>query len=74
MGDWNITIRGTGIHHNADAPNDADRMAAAFVADLKAKGHTVRSATITSGGETDITEGEKYLADKAAQVAAHSPK
>lgn len=55
MGNWNITIRGVGSHHNRNHPADADRMAAKFVQDLKAAGHNVVGATITHGGETDIT-------------------
>jgi hypothetical protein len=59
MGQWNITIRGTGQHHNTTAAddirkNDAEVMAAEFVAKLKSAGHHVRAATITHGGETDI--------------------
>lgn len=52
MGDWNITIQGTGVHHNFsyDLPADADKMFAAFVEELKAAGHNVYDATFTSGG------------------------
>jgi len=55
MGQWNISIHGTGVHHNKKLPEDANRMAADFVRQLKAKGHTVTKATITYGGEEDVT-------------------
>jgi hypothetical protein len=46
MGDWNITIRGTGSHHNGDRlPSDANRMTARFAEALVGEGHTVRAAT-----------------------------
>lgn len=54
MGDWNITIRGTGAHHNQDYPKDADRMARAFVKDLMGAGHIIKDATITAGSETSL--------------------
>lgn len=54
MGDWNITIRGRGAHHNKDYPKDANRMAEAFVAELRDAGHEVKSATFTHGGEDDL--------------------
>lgn len=54
MGNWNITIRGIGPHHNEDSPEDANRMASAFVRQLKNAGHIIVSASITHGGEDDI--------------------
>lgn len=55
MGNWNITIQGVGPHHNPDAyPKDANRMAAAFVKQLREAGHTVEAATFTHGGKDDI--------------------
>ena len=55
MGQWNISIHGTGSHHNKANKGDANRMAADFVRQLKAQGHTVAKATITYGGEEDVT-------------------
>lgn len=49
MGDWHISIEGTGVHNNKDLPQDADRMAKKFVEDLAAAGHTIVNATFTSG-------------------------
>jgi len=56
MGNWNITVRGVGSHHNRKNRSDANRMAARFVRELKAAGHSVISASITYGAEQDITE------------------
>jgi hypothetical protein len=53
MGNWNINVQGIGCHHN-NIPSDADRMAAQFVRDLRAAGHTVEGATFTSGSKVDI--------------------
>ncbi len=60
MGQWNITIRGTGSHHNRGAdgkpsyPKDADRIASKVVRELREAGHTITSATITCGSEQDL--------------------
>ena len=54
MGQWNISIHGTGAHHNKANKTDANRMAADFVRQLKKAGHTVTGATITYGGEEDV--------------------
>ncbi len=62
MGNWNISIHGTGSHHNAKNPKDANRMAADFVEQLRTAGHTVTKATITHGnGEDDVTAAAEYL-------------
>lgn len=58
MGDWNITIQGTGAHHNPDNEGDADRMAKKFVQELEEAGHTIDSATFTHGGRDDLSGGE----------------
>lgn len=54
MGNWNITIQGSGAHHNTDFPQDADRLAANFVNRLLAAGQTIESATFTSGTKEDL--------------------
>ena len=64
MGNWNITIRGCGIHHNKLNLKDANKMAARFVMDLRDAGHTVTAATITHGGEDDVSNPAKYLVDR----------
>lgn len=53
MGDWNITIRGVGPHHNGSS-DDADRLAAGLVATLKNAGHTVIEASITCGRRDEL--------------------
>jgi len=57
MGNCVITIRVTGTHHNG-ARSDIDQMAGDFVDHLKAKGHSVADATITSGGTQDLAHKE----------------
>jgi len=54
MGNWNINIQGIGCHHNEENPTDANEMAAVFVKQLRAAGHTVESATFTSGSKEDL--------------------
>lgn len=61
MGNWNISINGIGAHHNKKLAEDANRLAAKFVADLKAAGHTVSHATFTHGGEDNILD-PSYIA------------
>jgi len=65
MGNWNITIRGQGAHHNKGLLLDANRMAAKFVQDLRAAGHSVSHASITFGGENDLSQPTRYLDDLA---------
>lgn len=62
MGNWNISIHGVGAHHNRGFPKDANRMAARFVEELKAAGHSVTAATITHGGEDNVLDGAAYEA------------
>lgn len=66
MGNWNITVRGVGVHHNKKLPADANRMAAKFVKELKAAGHTVTGATVTYGGEDNIVDPDRYLEERDA--------
>ena len=56
MGNWNINIQGVGPHHNPNEyPQDANRMAAAFVKALKEAGHQIEKATFTHGGKEELT-------------------
>jgi len=66
MGNWNITIRGVGCHHNVGYEKDANRMAAEFVQKLRDAGHSVASASITFGGEDDLSCPKRYLDDRDA--------
>ena len=65
MGNWNITIRGIGAHHNKDNPTDANRMSKEFVEALKAAGHRVLGASFTFGGEEDLLPPEASPPEKA---------
>jgi len=56
MGNWNITIRGVGQHHNKGASDDADTMAKAFVAALKNAGHAITDASITYGAAEELAD------------------
>ncbi len=49
MGNWHISIQGIGAHHNPNNPNDAEKMAAEFLHDLKEAGHLIGAATFTHG-------------------------
>jgi hypothetical protein len=61
MGNWNITIRGVGCHHNNRADvKDANKAAATFVRKLKADGHHIVAASFTHGGEDDLQDEGKY--------------
>ena len=66
MGPWTISIHGVGCHHNPDLPSDANRMAAEFVKALRAAGHSVTAATITFGGEDNLSQPTVYLDDRSA--------
>jgi hypothetical protein len=54
MGNWNINVQGHGCHHNRTNPTDANLLAAKFVQELKAAGHTIESATFTSGSKEEL--------------------
>lgn len=56
MGSWHISIEGLGSHHNPDFPQDANRMAARFVEELKVAGHRIARATFTHGGAEKLGE------------------
>lgn len=60
MGNWNITIRGVGAHHNENYEKDANRLAAEFVQRLEAAGHIVHEASITYGAEETIQRKPGY--------------
>lgn len=56
MGNWNMSIIGTGAHHNANNPGDADRVLSETVKKLKDAGHNVEHASITHGGRDTIVD------------------
>lgn len=49
MGNWHISIKGVGIHHNNNNPGDADKIALETVKQLRKAGHTIVHADITYG-------------------------
>lgn len=51
MGNWNITIQGTGSHHNGRPEIDANAVAKEMVQKLIAQGHLIHSASFTYGSE-----------------------
>lgn len=53
MGNWVITIEGTGSHHNAK-PYDANEIGKTVVKTLKEAGHNVTHASINCGGRNDL--------------------
>lgn len=70
MGNWNITIRGTGCHHNKKLATDANRLAAEFVKVLEAAGHVVHEASITYGAEDVIQRKAGYQASGLTEKTA----
>lgn len=54
MGNWNITIQGSGCHHNGNAEIDADAVAKEMVQKLIKQGHQIQSALFTSGAEDSL--------------------
>lgn len=73
MGNWNISIRGVGSHHNKKmqgydpTKSDADRLTAEFVQKLKDAGHSIASASFTYGAESNLDQPNSYL-DARRQV------
>jgi len=45
MGNWNLTIKGCGMHHN-NLPGDADRVGVEALKALRAAGSTVSEAKL----------------------------
>jgi len=50
MGNWAITIIGTGAHHNKDHAGDANKIFKKVVDELKEVGQNVERASFTHGG------------------------
>jgi hypothetical protein len=72
MGNWHISIRGVGPHHNAGDPaGDANVVARRVVQELKAAGHTIQDAAFTFGNHDDMGEPEAKVSPDAP--AAVSP-
>jgi hypothetical protein len=54
MGNWVLTIEGTGCHHNNNEAIDADLLAPKLVKQLQEQGQHIEHATFTSGGRKDV--------------------
>lgn len=54
MGDWNIQVAGTGIHHNGIA-GDADQIYKRLVQELESAGHTIRFKSFSQGSQQPET-------------------
>lgn len=74
MGNWHISIRGVGIHHNNGWLDDANVMTADFVRALKAAGHSVVSASFTYGGEDDLTKVEPAPKPEPEHTSSTKPE
>ena len=55
MGSCLVIVKATGAHHNG-AEYDIDQITTRYVEELKAKGHTVEGARLTSGAEWDLLD------------------
>ena len=72
MGNWNVTIRGAGQHHNG-YPRDVEKLVAEFVDKLRRNGHTVTAAVVTTGSEVDCTLGVNPAATLYGPGSANNP-
>lgn len=72
MGNFLIIITGTGTHHNRH-PEDADAMAAVFVGELRAAGHTVTQAEfhLTGGQHDNLLELAPMVSGQASNVEGY---
>jgi hypothetical protein len=69
MGNWNISIQGTGPHGN-DKHFDADRLARELMTMLEANGHSIQVATFTAGSMKEI--GESRLCNPSELKRAYA--
>jgi len=73
MGNFNISIQGLGFHPNTNLPKDVNRMAKTFAGQLKAEGHIITSASITTGGADDLQTAD-YSFYETVPPAVTNPK
>jgi len=73
MGNWNINIQGIGCHHNQNAEIDANLSAEDLVRVLRKQGHTVESATFTSGVKDDLLANVDYKDAQPTDLPTCSP-
>lgn len=60
MGQYGIVIIGTGPHHGADCPQDADKMAHQFVNKLREAGHSIQVAQLELQGSDAAPEALQH--------------
>jgi len=57
MGNWTITVKGIGQHHNNEPSFDADGIALRFVKELLSAGQNVEKAEfVHQSGDSEITD------------------
>ena len=56
MGDFNLSIRGVGTHHNGQ-PYDVEAQGRRFAKYMQAAGHSLSGAEVTTGGVTAVARG-----------------
>lgn len=54
MGNWALYVQGVGAHHNKAFEDDANRMFARFVKDLRDAGHQIQVAVMTHGAAESV--------------------
>jgi hypothetical protein len=72
MGNFNITVRGVGIHQSG-SPNDVEQMTARFIDQLVYAGHNVMGGTVTIGGEVDVLNRRSELLPITVPCGAPEP-
>jgi hypothetical protein len=60
MGNWHMSIEGTGPHHNPDHAADADKKLEQFVRELK-RDHSIERALLTAGQRTVVVADNKPI-------------
>lgn len=62
MGNWTLVIHGTGPHHN-DKDYDVEKLAAVFVQQLQANGHSIQDARVNMGSTQEIPKTAPVIGD-----------
>lgn len=69
MGNWHLSIRGVGAHHNGQ-PTDADQIAQRVVQELRAAGQQIDDASFTYGQHADVNQEKQDAAQEKVSPAA----
>jgi hypothetical protein len=73
MGNWNISIRGVGAHHNG-IKEDVEQLTQKFVEDLKTAGHFIVGASVTTGSETLISPSkDEHVSGRVGPLKEGTP-